>query len=158
LYYNHPPNKGGVTKRENMNEITVETIVNAICESLHIKKNQLARMIGVNESSISNNLSKPISEVVTKKTGRRLLSLCYVVLNLASGVYSSQAIIEGINEPTIPNNFGFKESVISALQAGRSIEPQILLEKAQQGIDQYSQKKQRANKELCSEVQRVLYA
>ena len=141
-----------------MNGVTVETIVNRICESLHIKKTQLARMIGVNESSISNNLSKPIAEVATKKTGRRLLSLSYVVLNLATGIYSSQAIIEGINEPTIPNNFGMKESVISAIKAGRVIEPEILLEKAQQGIDQYSKKKTRVNEELCSEVQKALYA
>jgi len=141
-----------------MNGVTVETIVNKICESLQIKKVQLAKMIGVNESTISSNLSKPISEVAGKKAGKRLLALSFVVLNLATGIYSAQAIIEGINEPTIPNSLGYKDSVISAIQAGRAIEPQILLEKAQTGIDQYRVKKTRVNEDLCSEVQKVLSA
>jgi hypothetical protein len=139
-------------------DIMIETLVSKICQSLEINKLTLARMIDVNESTISSNLSKTISEVSGKKTGKRLLALSYIVLNINADTYSKTAIIEGLNEPTISNVLGFKESVLSAIQNGRAIEPQILLEKTIQGIESYTKKKRKANDSLRSAVQAALMA
>ncbi|MDD3412517.1 MAG: hypothetical protein PHY47_00790 [Lachnospiraceae bacterium] len=141
-----------------MNGVTVETIVNLICESLQIKKVHLARMIGLNESSISLNRTRLISEIAGKKTGKRLLPLAFAVLSLPPGVYSSLAIIEGLNQPTIQNPRGYKESVLSAIQAGREIEPLMLQEKAMEGISIYTSKKEKLNSDICTEVINALYA
>lgn len=141
-----------------MNGVTVGTIVNLICESLQIKKIQLAKMIGVNESSISGNLAKSITEISGKKTGKRLLPLALIVLSLPKGIYSSQAIIEGMNEPTISNPLGYKDSILSAIQSGRDLDPLTLVDKAKEGITLYTAKKEAVHKELYSEVQKVLYA
>lgn len=139
-------------------DITIETLVAKICESLEINKITLARMIDVNESTISSNLSKTISEVSGKKTGKRLLALSYIILNVNADTYSKTSIIEGLNEPTISNVLGFKESVLSAIQSGRAIEPQILLEKTLQGIESFTKKKRKSNETLRSAVQNALMA
>lgn len=139
-------------------DITVETLVIKICESLDINKITLARMIGVNESTISTNLSNHIINVAGKKTGKRLLALSYIILNINADTYSKTSIIEGLNEPTISNVLGFKESVLSAIQSGRAIEPQILLEKTIQGIEIYTKKKRKVNETLRSAVQDALMA
>jgi hypothetical protein len=141
-----------------MNGVTVETIVNLICESLQIKKIQLAKMIGINESSISSNLSKTIDEVAGKKTGKRLLPLALIILSLPKGIYSPVALTEGLNQPTISNPLGFKESIMSAIQSGRDIDALTLVEKAKEGINIYTAKKEALNKEIFTEVQKVLYA
>ena len=98
-----------------MDNVTVEIIVSQLCKTLSIRQVQLAKMIKVTESSISNNLAKTIEEVKNKKTGKRLLPLFLVVTALA-GV-ERQAIIDGIHEPTIPNLLEErKESVLEAIQ------------------------------------------
>lgn len=141
-----------------MNGVTVETIVNLICESLQIKKIQLARMIGINESSISSNLSKSIEEIVGKKTGKRLLPLALILLSLPKGVYSSTAIIEGLNQPVVSSPLGFKESILSSLQKGREIDALTLADMAKEGIQLYMTKKEAVQRDLYSKVQEVIYA
>lgn len=138
-------------------DVTVEIIVDKICDSLGLKKIQLARMIGINESTLSGNLKKSIQEIASKKTGKRLLALSYIILK-TEGAYSPTAILEALNEPTISNILGYKESVLSAIKSGRQIDGQIYFEKTLEGIRSYEQKKLRANQDLCNVVKFALQA
>ena len=52
-------------------KVTVEIIVSSLCAALGIRQTQLARMLKINDSSISNNMDKSVDEIRTKKTGKR---------------------------------------------------------------------------------------
>jgi len=139
--------------------IIVQDIVLGLCETLEIKQTQLARMLKINDSSISNNMNKSIDDIKYKKTGKRLLPLFLVVSALNDELITSCAIIEGINEPTIPNiQSGMKESVLQSIQSGSLLNPSLLIEKARAGVDQYRRKKERANKRAVEAVSTALYA
>jgi hypothetical protein len=84
--------------------------------------------------------------------------MAHIILNIDADTYSKTSIIEGLNEPTISNVLGFKESVLSVIQSGRTIEPQILLEKTLQGIESFTKKKRKENENLRSAVQDALMA
>lgn len=142
-----------------MDKVTVEQIVTKLCKTLDLKQTQLARMLGINESSISGNLSKQLSDVKTKKTGKRLFPLFLIVLSLSDDQFRKEAIIEGLNEPTIVDIVtGRKESVLEAIRSGVLINTSILIEKASEGVRLYGKKKERANEKFYRAVEEVLLA
>ena len=140
-------------------KVTVEIIVSSLCAALGIRQTQLARMLKINDSSISNNMDKSVDEIRTKKTGKRLLPLFLVVSALEGTLINKEAIIEGLNEPTIPNLYeGRNESVLQAIQSGSLTNHAMLIEKAKEGIESYKAKKQRASKKVYEAVESALYA
>ena len=139
--------------------VTVEIIVSSLCTALGVRQTQLARMLKINESSISNNMDKSVDEIRTKKTGKRLLPLFLVVSALEGNLINKEAIIEGLNEPTIPNLYEErKESVLQAIQSGSLTNHAMLIEKAMKGVESYKAKKERANKRIYEAVENALHA
>lgn len=140
-------------------KVTVDIIVSSLCTALGIKQTQLARMLKINDSSISSNMEKSVDEIRTKKTGKRLLPLFLVVSALEGGLINQEAMIEGLNEPTIPNMYeGRNESVLQAIQSGSLSNPAMLIEKAKEGVETYRAKKERANKRVLEAVEHAFYA
>lgn len=138
-----------------MTNLTVGNIVKVLCELLSIKNVNIAEMIGVNESSLSSNSQKLISDVRNNKTGKRILCLTVIVIALSQQQFNRTAIIEGLNEPTMLTLEGNRESVLTALRTGRTADPMNLLDKAEEGVRKYVERKRNDDRDI-NEIKQTL--
>jgi hypothetical protein len=99
------------TKSENR----VITLIEYLEETLNCKQKLIANLTGLTESTVSANKDKKLEEVVSKKAGRRLLSLYLAVQRLANLGLSSITIKESINEFVYEDLDGNFDSVVSAI-------------------------------------------
>jgi hypothetical protein len=138
-----------------MTNLTVGNIVKVLCELLSIKNVNIAEMIGVNESSLSSNSQKLISDVRNNKTGKRILCLTVIVIALSQQQFNRTAIIEGLNEPTMLTLEGNRESVLTAIRTGRIADPMNLLDKAEEGVQKYVERKKNDDRDI-NEIKQTL--
>lgn len=119
--------------------ITMENILQFLTDSLECSQKLIATYTGLNESTISANVSKSIEEVSTKKAGKRLLSLYIVVHNFVGRGISSEIIKESLNEFVYDDLEGNADSVISALR-GEKYSEVVLLNIGEMGYRKYINK------------------
>ena len=65
------------------NTLLTKVILDDLMKMLQCKQNRICSFIGVTPNTLSANAKKPFSAIRKKKTGKRLLSLLYVVGELS---------------------------------------------------------------------------
>lgn len=127
-----------VSKRNNA-DIRVEDVLQYLTDHLEGTQKLIASLTGVNESTLSANLEKPLRELATKKTGKRLRALYFVVHSFVKRGISAQAIKESLNELVYPDIDENYDSVISALHSDK-YPVDALVQIAELGYQAYQKK------------------
>lgn len=121
-------------------QIKLEVLIQFLMLNLNCKQKLIATYTGLNESTISANLDKFLSELVTKKSGRKIYSLFLVVDHLVKKGLSNIVIRESINEAVFQDLDGNFDSVITAIVNDKYLEPSVLVSIAESGYGRYQKK------------------
>lgn len=119
--------------------MTVEKIVNFLTEALDCNQRIIANYTGINASTLSANLDKNFEEILSKKTGKRLYALFYVVRNFSVLGIAPVIIKEALNEFVFEDEEGNFDSVISAIHTEK-YGPSVLKNIGDIGLKRYQAK------------------
>ncbi len=118
--------------------VTTKNIIELLIGYLSCTQKTISTLIGVNEATLSSNLDKPIDEIRTKKTGKRLLALAGIVNFLGEQGLSSAAIMEIITVPSYRDYEGRMDSLKSILMSEKyNLDFDILMLITQQAQREY---------------------
>lgn len=110
-------------------------VVDQIIDRLNCSQKSLASFIGVTQTALSMNIEKQFSEIRENKTGKRLLSLLYVVETLSRDQsLTPEVITRIITSPSYPMKDGTYLDVISAIHMGE-IQDEFLIEIANKALN-----------------------
>lgn len=94
-----------------MERITFKEVLDHVSTLLNCKNTTVASLISVQDSTLSANKDKLISDVATKKAGKRLIRLMNVVAHFSDLSLNPQTIMKIITDPVHTNDEGFGESI-----------------------------------------------
>ncbi|MFG1594119.1 hypothetical protein [Halobacteriovorax sp. CON-3] len=121
--------------------IQIRELVDYLCSALDLTKKEIARLIGVCESSIQKNMKEDLLSMAKKKTGKRIGVFVLVTAELRAKGFTKDAIYNGLHEPSVHNlALGRDESVVQVLQGGRDVDPMLLASLAEKGVEKYLRK------------------
>ena len=121
-------------------QIKLESLVNFLMLNLNCKQKLIANYTGLNESTISANLDKFLSDLATKKSGRKIYFLFLVVDHLVKKGLSNIVIKESLNEAVFKDLDGNFDSVVTAIVNDKYQEPSVLISIAESGYELYQKK------------------
>lgn len=97
----------------------VSNIVDRICSYLECTQKMVASLIGITESTLSQNLKISTDDILIVKTNKRLEKLFAVTINLESMGLSSKAAFEIITNPCHKDFKGNFYSIQTAIIADK---------------------------------------
>ena len=100
-------------------EITNRKLIDYICNSIDCSQKLIASLIGVSESTLSDNAKKSVVETLSKKTGKRLLHLFVVVASLVEEGLSPKAIYNILIMPSYRDLEGVPRSISILITEGK---------------------------------------
>ena len=131
-------------------EITNRKLIDYICNSIDCSQKLIASLIGVSESTLSDNAKKSVVETLSKKTGKRLLHLFVVVASLVEEGLSPKAIYNILIMPSYRDLEGVPRSISILITEGKE-SLNFIIEVAKKSKETYLAKLKR-NQELKVQV------
>jgi len=121
------------------NNPSVESIVKFLAAALDCNQRIISNFTGLNASTLSANIEKSFEEVLSKKVGKRLFALFFVVRHFSVQGISPRIIKESLNEFVFPDEEGNFDSVISAIHSDKYT-PAVLKNIGEIGLKRYQAK------------------
>ena len=121
------------------NNLSVESIVIFLTEALDCNQRVIANYTGLNASTLSAILDKSFEEIHSKKSGKRLYALFFVVRYFSVLGISPVIIKEALNEFVFEDEEGNLDSVISAILTDK-FPPSVLKNIGEIGLKRYQAK------------------
>lgn len=138
-----------------MERITFKEVLDHVSTLLNCKNTMVASLIGVQDSTLSANKDKLISDVATKKAGKRLIRLMGVVAHFSDLGLSSKIIMKVITDPVHINDEGFGESVRDVILMDK-YDRSVLIEIGTKAYNKYVQAVQRNHRRFLQKVEQEL--
>ncbi len=139
--------------------ILTKNVLDRLMDTLDTKKKVISSLLGVTATTLSVNVEKPFSEIKTKKFGKRLSALLYVVETLSKDpTLSPAAMLHVLTIPKYGMSDGTYLDVVSAIHLG-NIQNEFLMEIADVALvslrEKYQKNKKPSDKGLYSQVMAV---
>lgn len=136
--------------------ILTKIIIDKLMDILKTKKKVLSSLLGVTPTTLSMSVDRPFSEIKTKKLGKRLSSLLYVVETLSKdSTLSPEAMLHILTIPKYSMSDGTYLDVVSAIHLG-TIQNEFLIVIADVALEslreKYKKDKKPSEKGLYSQV------
>lgn len=97
------------------NDMRIRELITFLTSYLECSQKTISSLIGINEATLSSNLEKPVEELASKKTGRRLIALVALMNKLSSQGLSNKAAMEIMALPSYKDFKGNVDSIRSSL-------------------------------------------